>query len=132
VGRRGCGLGGRRGEADRVLLLAPVVAGVRVLRRRRIAQEGGTTSAARTPPLVPLFVLGFLAMVAFRSTGLLPAGLLDVAATLQTLALGALFGMGTAVHLRSPLRGSGPVLALPTVSTLVVRGITLVGAVTLV
>src|SRR4051794_5411920 len=61
-----------------VVLLAPVVAMVGATERPR---RGGHT------PLVPLFVLGFLAMAAVRSTGLVPAFALDVAKTVSTLLL---------------------------------------------
>ena len=53
------------------------------------------------PPVVPLFVVGFVAMVALRSTGWLSAGWLDAAAGLQDMLLGAaLFGLGSAVRIR--------------------------------
>lgn len=90
----------------RVAMLAPLVAGVAVAHRRRVrgAADGGQVdrqqSGGRRPAVVPLFLIGFLAMTALRSTGLLPAGVLDAAATAQELLLAAaLFGLGTAVHL---------------------------------
>ena len=77
---------------------------------------------------MPLFVLGFLACVALRSTGLVPAGALAAISQVQVAALGAaLFGMGAAVQLRSLFRRSGPVLAVSTVSTLFVTGVALAG-----
>ncbi|MGO4760811.1 putative sulfate exporter family transporter, partial [Streptomyces sp. 2MCAF27] len=96
----------------RVALLAPLVAAVAVsvrARRARGAQQaeqaGRTDPATRRPPLVPLFVLGFLAMVAVRSTDRLPSAALDTAATAQELLLAAaLFGLGSAVHLPSLAR----------------------------
>jgi uncharacterized membrane protein YadS len=65
------------------------------------------------PPLVPLFVLGFLAMVILRSTGWLSPGWLDVGNALQELLLGmALFGLGSAVRIRTLLHtGSRALLA---------------------
>jgi uncharacterized integral membrane protein (TIGR00698 family) len=99
-------------KLSRVVLLAPVVALVGAAERTR---RGGHT------PLVPLFVLGFLAMVAVRSTGLVPAFALDVAKTASTLLLaGALFGLGCAVRLGSLLRGGGRALLLGLLSTLLV------------
>jgi uncharacterized integral membrane protein (TIGR00698 family) len=53
----------------RVLMLAPVVAVAGLLRRRAAA---GHARSAKLPPLVPLFVLGFLGCVVARSTGLVP------------------------------------------------------------
>lgn len=115
-------------KLTRVLLLAPVVAGVGLARRRQQFREGRQQFGARTPPVVPLFVLGFLGCVLVRSTGLLPTPALDVASQLQTVILGAaLFGMGTAVHLRPLLRSSGRALALSVASTLVVAGVSLAG-----
>lgn len=112
-------------KLTRVLLLAPVVAGVGLLRRRVGAP--GAEGAAR-PALVPLFVLGFLAAVALRSTELLPAGGLAAVAHLQTVALAAaLFGMGTGVRLTALVRGSGRLLLLAASSTLVVATVSLVG-----
>lgn len=67
----------------------------------------------RLPPLVPLFVVGFMAMVALRSTGWLSNGWLDAGAAMQELLLGlALFSLGSAVRMRTLLRtGSMALLA---------------------
>jgi uncharacterized integral membrane protein (TIGR00698 family) len=112
-------------KLTRVLLLAPVVAAVSV--RRRMADPDRSVADKR-PPLVPLFVLGFLACVAFRSTGVVPAGALDVISQVQVLALGAaLFGMGAGVQISALFRRSGPVLVVATLSTLIVAGVSLAG-----
>jgi uncharacterized membrane protein YadS len=77
---------------------------------------------------VPLFVLGFLACVALRSTGVIPTGALTVISQVQVAALGAaLFGMGAAVQIRLLVRGSGRVLLVSTLSTLLVTGVALAG-----
>jgi uncharacterized integral membrane protein (TIGR00698 family) len=86
-------------KLTRVLLLAPVVA-VAGLHHR------ASTAAGRhaLPPVIPLFVIGFVAMVALRSTGWLPGGVLDAGAGLQDVLLGAaLFGLGSAVRIRTLL-----------------------------
>jgi uncharacterized integral membrane protein (TIGR00698 family) len=112
-------------KLTRVLLLAPVVAAVSV--RRRLSSPDRSTEVKR-PPVVPLFVLGFVACVALRSTGIVPAGALAVISQVQVAALGAaLFGMGAGVKLRSLLRGSGPVLAVAAASTVFIAGISLAG-----
>ncbi|GLF93225.1 YeiH family protein [Streptomyces yaizuensis] len=88
----------------RVMTLAPLVAVLALAARRRIAAEAGPGDGSRAarPPLVPLFVAGFLAMVALRSTGAVPAEALGMAATAQEILLAAaLFALGTAVHLPS-------------------------------
>jgi uncharacterized integral membrane protein (TIGR00698 family) len=99
-------------KLSRVVLLAPLVAGMSIVRRRR----GEVKPGEKRPPLVPLFVLGFLALIAIRTTGLLSAGVLDGAKTVQTYALAAaLFGLGTGVHFaslrRTGLRGAALGLA---------------------
>jgi uncharacterized integral membrane protein (TIGR00698 family) len=110
-------------KLTRVLLLAPVVATVSV--RKRLA---GQETAGKRPPIVPLFVLGFLACVALRSTGVIPTGALTAISQVQVAALGAaLFGMGAAVQIRSLFRGSGRVLLVSTLSTLLVTGMALAG-----
>jgi len=112
-------------KLTRVLLLAPVVAAVSV--RRRMADDGQAVTAKR-PPLVPLFVLVFLACVALRSTGVIPAAALGAIAQVQVAALGAaLFGMGASVQISSLFRRSGPVLVVATLSTLIVAGVSLAG-----
>jgi uncharacterized integral membrane protein (TIGR00698 family) len=95
-------------KLTRVVLLAPLIAGYSLLRRRKHRFEPN----GKRPPLVPLFVLGFLAMGGLRSTGVLPATLLADAKTLTTLMLaGALFGLGTSVHLPALVRtGTRPMI----------------------
>ncbi|MFD8382126.1 putative sulfate exporter family transporter [Streptomyces sp. NPDC059679] len=123
----------------RVALLAPLVAAVAISVRARRArgaerarsaqlglgeEAGRTAPATRRPPLVPLFVLGFLAMVAVRSTDRLPSAALDTAATAQELLLAAaLFGLGSAVHLPSLARTGGRVAALGLCAWVVVAGV---------
>ncbi|MBD8868392.1 YeiH family protein [Nocardioides donggukensis] len=123
-------------KLTRVLMLAPVVAGVAVLRRRELARgsdrrAGSGASAPLTgelPPLVPAFVVGFLACSLLRTAGLVPDVLFAPVETLQTLTLGAaLFGLGTAVRLAGLVRASGPALVLSGASTLIVAGVSLAG-----
>ena len=105
-------------KLTRVLLLAPMVAGVGLAQRRR-----GTSTGPR-PPLVPVFVLGFLAMIAVRSTGVVPAAVLSAAsATTTVLFTAALFALGTAVRPRDLLRTGRRGLVLGACSTLLVAGV---------
>ncbi|MEU1375757.1 putative sulfate exporter family transporter [Streptomyces triculaminicus] len=105
----------------RVALLAPLVAAVAVSARGR--RRGVVQASGKRPPLVPLFVLGFLAMVAVRTTGLVPGGVLDAAQHAQELLLAAaLFGLGSAVHLPSLVRTGGRVAALGLSSWVVIAG----------
>ncbi|MEU6124671.1 putative sulfate exporter family transporter [Streptomyces sp. NPDC047123] len=116
----------------RVALLAPLVAAVAlsVRARRRTGGSGGSAADTKRPPLVPLFVLGFLAMVALRTTGLLSGAAVDVAQTAQELLLAAaLFGLGSAVDLPSLTRTGGRVAALGLISWGVIAGISYAGVV---
>lgn len=111
-------------KLTRVVLLAPLIAGHSVVPRLRAGIDGG----GQSPPLVPLFVLGFVAMVAVRSSGVLPTAVLDGAKVATTLLLaGALFGLGTAVHLPSLIRTGGRAVALGAASTVVAAGTSLLG-----
>lgn len=106
----------------RVLLLAPVMAVLSLQQRRAGGTEG------RRPPLVPLFVLGFLAMVLVRSFLPPPAPVLECAALLQTgLLAAAMFALGTGVRLRRLLRVGLRPLTLAVLSTVVVATIALGG-----
>ncbi|MDG9705505.1 YeiH family protein [Streptomyces sp. DH37] len=111
----------------RVLLLAPLVAAVAVSAARR--GRGGEPRAGR-PPLVPLFVAGFLAAVAVRTTGAVPAGALEAGATVREFVLAAaLVGLGSAVHLPSLTRTGARLAVLGACSWAVVAGVSYVGVV---
>ncbi|MEU3741083.1 putative sulfate exporter family transporter [Streptomyces sp. NPDC032198] len=109
----------------RVAVLAPLVAAVGLsVRARSTARETGK----RRPPVLPLFVAGFLGMVAVRSSGWVPGTALDVAGHAQELLLAAaLFGLGAAVDLRSLTRTGGRVAALGLCAWVVVAGVSYVG-----
>ncbi|MFH8488783.1 YeiH family protein [Streptomyces longisporoflavus] len=111
----------------RVAMLAPLVAGVGLsLRARSVARGAGKPR----PPVLPLFVAGFLGMVALRSTGWLPGSALDLAGHVQELLLAAaLFGLGAAVDLPSLTRTGGRVAALGLCAWVVVAGASYVGVV---
>lgn len=94
-------------KLTRVVLLAPMVTVAGLVERRSSRKAGTSATSLRLPPLVPLFVVGFLAMAALRSTGWLPAAAIDLGSTLQDIALGAaLFGLGSAISVRE-LLGAG-------------------------
>jgi uncharacterized integral membrane protein (TIGR00698 family) len=105
-------------KLTRVVLLAPMVAGVSLIERRR---RGTTAGTGKRPPIVPLFVLGFLAMMLLRSSGFVPARVLSVAQVSTTLLFAAaLFGLGTGVRLGRLLRTGRRGLALGALSTVLV------------
>ncbi|GAB2945232.1 putative sulfate exporter family transporter [Micromonospora polyrhachis] len=91
-------------KLSRVALLAPLVTGVALAGSGRSPERVG----GRRPPVLPLFVAGFLGAIALASTGLLPGRVLAAAATVQQVLLtAALVGLGVSVH-RSVLRRTGP------------------------
>lgn len=120
----------------RVLMLAPVMAGMAWWMRRSATLEttanGAEGEGGRTklPPIVPGFVMVFLAMVLLRTVGLVPEALLGPADTLQGLLLtAAMFALGLGVHLRTLAQvGPRPVL-LGVISTAVILTIGGLGAV---
>ena len=106
----------------RVLMLAPVMAALSLHQRRRGATDG------KRPPLVPLFVLGFLAMVLLRSLIPLPASVLAPASLTQTgLLAAAMFALGTGVRVRELIRVGPRPLALAALSTALVASLALGG-----
>lgn len=106
----------------RVLMLAPVMATLSLQQRREGMVEG------KRPPLVPLFVLGFLAMVVLRSAVPLPAPVLEIGAMLQTgLLAAAMFALGTGVRVRRLLQVGPRPFALAALSTLLVACLALGG-----
>ena len=125
----------------RVLMLAPIAAGVAIHQRRSTQPAGAAgfaasaegaaspgSAAVRRPPLVPLFILGFIAAMALRTTGVLPEPVLAGAQVLQTLLLSAaMFALGLGVHVKSLLRlGYRPIL-LGALSTAVILATSLGG-----
>ncbi|MFI6737089.1 YeiH family protein [Nonomuraea sp. NPDC050451] len=81
----------------------------------------------KRPPIVPLFVAGFLAMVAVRSTGLLPPVVTaNVPAVTNALMAAALFALGTGIDLRKLLKG-GRVMLLGGIATGLIATISLAG-----
>lgn len=89
-------------KLTRVLMLAPMVAITSVVVRRR---EGAPAAGTKHPPIVPIFVAGFISMMLIRSFIPLPEPIVDGADAVQTALLAmALFGLGTAVRLGQLVR----------------------------
>lgn len=111
-------------KLSRVVLLAPLVAGTAVALRRRTP----AAATGRRPPLLPLFVAGFLAAIAVASTGLLPDPVLHGAKVLQEVLLAAaLVGLGTGIHLPVLRRTGGRALVLGLMSWVLVAGVAYAG-----
>ncbi|MDF9876440.1 YeiH family protein [Cellulosimicrobium cellulans] len=131
----------------RVALLAPLVAVAGVVvargaRRAALARVGsagadgaaGTatdpTADSATPRVapVPWFVVGFVAAVALRSLGVVPASLLAALATATTVAfVAAMFALGLGVDVPYLLRTGRRALVLGGLSALLVTTTALVG-----
>ncbi|WP_411709904.1 YeiH family protein [Arthrobacter sp. B10-11] len=106
----------------------------------RAAQPGPTHPAAeadgaelRLPPVVPMFVIGFVAMVGVRSTGWLSPGWLEAAAAVQDLLLGmALFGLGSAVRVQTLLHTGARALLAALAAWLLIAALGLGAAVLII
>ncbi|WP_298251391.1 YeiH family protein [uncultured Arthrobacter sp.] len=133
-------------KLGRVLMLAPVAAVASIGERRHAARslrdapphaaqhgvQHGVQDVRRNTPLVPLFVLGFLAAVILRSSGVLPELVLDVGRTLTTILLAAgMFGLGAGIDIRRLLHTGGRFAAVGAVSTALLAGISLLGVLAL-
>lgn len=120
-------------KLGRVVLLAPVLTFSSVYWRRRAAagrgeEVSGVESTAPKVPLVPLFVLGFLAMVAVRSVVPLPEEMLIAASLTATwLLAAAMFGLGVGIDVRKLMKTGRRGAVLGGVSTLAMGGGTLAG-----
>ncbi|ODN72002.1 YeiH family protein [Methylobrevis pamukkalensis] len=104
----------------RVLMLGPVV----ILLGLR---AGGRSKARPTlAELVPWFILGFLAMMAARSLGLLPEALLEPIARLAgLLTVVSMAGLGLSVDLRAVVASGGRVLIAGVLSLAVLTALAL-------
>jgi uncharacterized integral membrane protein (TIGR00698 family) len=108
----------------RVLMLAPIMA-ILSVRQRRLA-SGSTT--AKRPPLIPLFVLAFIACVALRSGNVLPGVVIADVKVVQTALLTvAMFALGTGVRAAMIRKVGARPFVLAAVSTAWVAAIALLG-----
>lgn len=134
----------------RVLLLAPIMA-VLSVRIRRAARaraalaptqsgagtdadsvpaplEGHAGSQPKLPPIVPPFIIGFLAMVLLRSFAPLPEGVLATGQLLQTVLLSAaMFGLGCGVRVKSLVKVGFRPFVLAALATVLVAAIAYAG-----
>ena len=136
-------------KLGRVVLLAPLVAVVGVLESRRTARllaqrtaaeevgqvlRGEPVSHRAGAPVVPLFVLGFLAAVVLRS--LLEGSVPEVFSAASTLAgfllTMAMCAMGAGVNLRRLVRSGGRALLLGALAGVVSALVSLAGVLVLV
>lgn len=114
----------------RVLLLAPVITFLSI-RQRRLSREGdgrAATASTKLPPVLPLFIIGFLAMVLLRTLIPLPDLVLTTGEVLQTgLLAAAMFGLGCGVKVRNLLKVGLKPFGLAALATLLVASIAYLG-----
>jgi uncharacterized integral membrane protein (TIGR00698 family) len=120
-------------KLTRVMLLAPLVAGVSFARRRKIAKsqmpgEKATASATKFPPLIPLFVVGFMVSISLNSFFDIPKAVLSDAKWIEkSLLASALVGLGAGIDARK-LRSIGTrPLVLGLISWLLIATISAIG-----
>lgn len=114
-------------KLTRVVLLAPLVALVSL--RRRSTSDADVTEGKR-PPLLPLFVVGFLAAILLRSSDVLSDDVLATAKDLEKIVLTvALVGLGLGVRVAKMRRLGGRPLVLGLLSWILVAGTAYLGTV---
>lgn len=108
----------------RVLMLGPTVLVLSLLGRR-----GGRAGPARRPPLaqmVPWFIAGFLALLALRSCGWLPAAAIAPAHALANVCtIMSMAALGLECDARAVVRAGGRVAAVVVLSLLALAAISL-------
>lgn len=108
----------------RVLMLAPVMAVLSVRQRALTDAEAGQ----KRPPLIPLFVLGFIACAGLRSTGILPGDILTAMHVMQTALLtAAMFALGADLRLATLRQVGARPFVLGAISTVWVAVLAFVG-----
>lgn len=115
----------------RVLMLGPVCVILSIL-APRLGEDGAESAASacsKRPPihhLVPWFILGFLAMVAARSFGLIPpTALAPVASAATLLTVVSMAALGLGVDVRTVAKAGGRVTAAVVLSLLLLGAISL-------
>ena len=118
-------------KLTRVMLLAPLVAGVSFTRRRKLNRTHTTRPSsenAKLPPVVPLFIIGFIAAVTINSVFNLPNSVLADAKTIEKSLLAcALVGLGAGVDARKLRRVGSRPLALGLISWVLIATLSAIG-----
>lgn len=110
----------------RVLMLAPIMAALGLLQRHN--SKASEDSGRRHPPIVPMFVVGFIAMAALSSTAALPEVALDAGKTIQTFLLtAAMFALGCGVKASLLKKAGARPFILGAISTVLVASVALGG-----
>lgn len=106
----------------RVALLAPVVAGISLLKNR----DSQVTAGQKRPPILPLFVVGFIAMMVIATLNIVPGPALNMVQYVQQFLLAtAMFALGLGVHFKSLKKLGARPLLLGLTSTLLIISVAL-------
>ena len=109
----------------RVAMLAPVVLVISVLVRRH-AENGASDN--KRPPILPMFVIGFLIFATLNSLGLIPAVVIDAMSNLSRWALLiSIAAVGMKTSLKRILDVGGQAIALIVAETVFIALFVLVG-----
>lgn len=115
-------------KLTRVMLLAPVVTGAAFVARHRHRRSGSASGSVKFPPLIPLFVGGFMAAIVVRTLGILPAEVLQAAGLVQDLLLAAaLYGLGASVQIRAMFKTGGRAIIAAMLSWALIAALSYVG-----
>ena len=118
-------------KLTRVMLLAPLVAAVSFTRRRKLSQTNITdskTQKAKLPPVIPLFIVGFIAAISINSSFNLPSEFLSNVKWLEKSLLAcALVGLGAGVDARKLRRVGTRPLALGLISWILIATLSAIG-----
>lgn len=119
-------------KLSRVVLLAPLVAIVSFWVRRSssglVAKAKAKKTATKHVSVVPLFVIGFLVMIAVRTTGVIPDNWLTMLKTIEQICLAsALVGLGSDVRIAKLLKVGGRPLLLALISWFGIAVVSLIG-----
>jgi uncharacterized integral membrane protein (TIGR00698 family) len=118
-------------KLTRVMLLAPLVAAVSFTRRQKLNRTSATdskTQKAKLPPIVPLFVVGFIAAISINSSFNLPSEFLSNVKWLEKSLLAcALVGLGAGVDARKLRRVGSRPLALGLISWMLIATLSALG-----
>jgi len=119
-------------KLSRVVLLAPLVACVSIWVHRSssglVAKAKAKKTATKHVSVVPLFVIGFLVMIAVRTTGVIPENLLTTLKTIEQVCLAsALVGLGSDVRIARLIKVGGRPLLLAMISWFGIAVVSLIG-----
>ena len=120
-------------KLTRVLMLAPMVAVTSIGTRRRLAAQSAAAPVEATPTtrpaVVPLFIVGFVALVLVRTFVPLPDAVVSIAAIVQSALLAAaLFAIGASLRLERLLRSGPRALLAGALSWIAILGLALAAA----